>query len=219
MFPELQDYGLIFAFLAVFGFIVSDIYKTGQYYGIPNFYKSSVEKILHYISTAILVLSFILVFMWLSILSPNKENAITKFVNELISIVGEIIEIGIMGGENNIIIVQIFGSASLLAFFYIFIYTIVFLSGAFIQKMNVIHLNVFLKSDPNKAKPFSSLIKESDDFFFFLKDDGTNLWKAIRKEDVSSFERIVGRSRFGIWGQDLIQSLRNQIESLYKKIR
>ena len=67
------------------------------------------------------------------------------------------------------------------------------------------------------TKSFSSLITESDDFFFFLKDDGTNLWKAIRKDDVLGFERIVGRSRLGIWGQDLIQSLRNQIESVYKK--
>ena len=217
MFPELQDYGLIFAFLAVFGFIVSDIFRTGQYYGIPNFYKSSVEKILHYISTAILVLSFILVVMWLSILAPNQENAITKFVNEVISIVGKIIETIILNGETYTEFVQIFTSASLLAFFYILIYTVVFLSGYFIQTTSVVHLNVFLKSDPSEVKSFSSLITESDDFFFFLKDDGTNLWKAIRKDDVSSFERIVGRSRLGIFGQNLRKLLHNQIDSIHKK--
>ena len=217
MFPELQDYGLIFAFLAVFGFIVSDIFRTGQYYGIPNFYKSSVEKILHYISTAILVLSFILVFMWLSILSPNKENAITKFVNELISIVGEIIEIGILGGENYIVIVQIFRSASLLAFFYIFLYAVVFYFGSFFQMASIIKFNVFLKSNPSEAKPFSSLIAESDDFFFFLKNNGTNLWEAIRKDDVERFERIEGRSRLGIWGQDLYN--RYLIKKTRKKSR
>jgi len=43
MFPELQDYGLIFLLLAVFGFIVLDIFKTGQQWGIPNFYKSNIE--------------------------------------------------------------------------------------------------------------------------------------------------------------------------------
>lgn len=217
MFLELQDYSLIFVFLAVFGFIVSDIYRTGQYYGIPNFYKSSIEKILHYISTAILVLSFILVVMWLSILAPNQENAITKFVNEIISIVGKIIETVILNGETYTEFVQIFTSASLLAFFYILIYTVVFLSGYFIQTTNVIHLNVFLKSNPSEVKSFSSLITESDDFFFFLKDDGTNLWKAIRKDDVSSFERIVGRSRLGILGQDLRKSLHNQIDNIHKK--
>ena len=217
MFPELQDYGLIFVSLAVFGFIILDIFRTGQYYGIPNYYKSSVEKILHYISTAVFVLSIILVLMWLIILDPNKENAITKFVNELISIIGGIIEISVLNGENYTAIVQIFKSSSLLAFFYIVIYTIVFYLGSFFRIININKLNVFLKSNPNEAKPFSSLITESDDFFFFLKDGGTNLWEAIRKDDVARFERIEGRSWLEIRGQDLIQSLRNQIENLYKK--
>jgi len=54
MFPELQDYGIIFLCVALFGFIILDIYKTGRDLGIPNFYKSYIEQIFHYISVAIL---------------------------------------------------------------------------------------------------------------------------------------------------------------------
>jgi len=217
MFPELQDYSLIFVSLAVFGFIVLDIFKTGQYYGIPNFYKSSVEKIFHYISTAILVLSFTLVLMGLFISAPDQENAITIFIKEFFSIVDKIHELGILTDENYIVLVKIFTFAFLLAFMYIILYGVVFYLGVYFQIISAIKLNVFVKGNPSEAKTFSSLITESDDFFFFKKNEGINLWEAIRKDDVARFETIKGRSRLENWMLNLIKWLLNQIKRLDKK--
>lgn len=217
MFPELQDYGLIFVSLAVFGFIVLDIFKTGQYYGIPNFYKSNVEKFFHYISTAILVLSFALILMELFISAPNQENAITKFIQELFSFIDKMREFGIISDENYTALIKIFAFTSLLAIMYILLYIVVFYFGVYFQIISEFKLNVFLKDSPREAKAFSNLITESDDFFYFKKNDGINLWEAIRKDDVVRFERIKGRSRLEKWILNLIKWLQNNITSLRQK--
>ena len=217
IFPELQDYGLIFVLLAVFGFIVLDIFKTGQYYGIPNFYKSSVEKIFHYISTAILVLSFTLAFMALFIAAPNQENAITKAIYDFFSIIDKIHELGILSNENYTVVVQILTFAFLLAAVYIILYFVVFYIGFYFQIISAIKLNVFLKGKPSEAKQFSCLITESDDFFFLKKNEGMNLWEAIRKDDVVRFETIKGRSLLNIWMLELIKWSHDQIKHPIQK--
>lgn len=212
MFPELQDYSLIFVSLAVFGFIVLDIFRTGQYYGIPNFYKSSVEKIFHYISIAILVLSFILAFMALFIAAPNQENAITKSVIDFFSIVDKFHELGILSNGNYIVVVQIITFAFLLASIYIILYIFIFYLGLYFQIISAIKLNVFLKDNPSDAKLYSCLVTESDDFLFFKKNEGMNLWEAIRKDDIVRFETIKGRPRLDIWVQKLIKWSHEQIK-------
>ena len=47
--------------LAAFGFIVSDAFKMGRYWGIP-IYRNDVETVFHYISNVItaIVLSFVM---------------------------------------------------------------------------------------------------------------------------------------------------------------
>lgn len=150
--------------------------------------------------------------MALFIAAPNQENAITKAVYDFFSIIDKIHELGILSNENYTVVVQIFTFAFLLASVYIILYIIVFYLGFYFQIMDTIKLNVFLKDNPSEAKPFSCLITESDDFFFFKKNEGMNLWEAIRKDDVVRFETIKGCSRLNIWMVNLIKWSHDQIK-------
>jgi hypothetical protein len=214
MFPDLQDYGLIFVSLAVFGFIILDIFKTGQYWGIPNFYKSNIEKFFHYVSTAILFLSFSLVFIGLALSSPNQENTITKFIKGFFTVFDKIHESGIVSDGSYTIVLKIFAISSFFAFIYIIIYFIVFFSGIYLQLGKAIQLNVFLR-DKSEPVKFAGFVSESDDFFFFLKMNGINLWEAIRKEDIARIETIKTRSQLENWIFDFI----NQVFNFKNKIR
>lgn len=126
MLSELQDYGLIFILLAVFGFIILDIFKTGQYWGIPDFYKSNIEKFFHYISTAILFLSFSLVFLVLTISSPNQENAITKFAKSFLTIFDKFHELGILTNDSYALVVRVVVFSSFFLPFFISFYILLY---------------------------------------------------------------------------------------------
>ena len=216
MFPELQDYGLIFVSLAVFGFIISDIFKTGQYWGcgIPSFYKSNIEKFFHYVSTAILFLSLFLVFIGLA----PQENAITKFIDVFFTAFYKIHESGILSDGSYIIIEKIFVISSFFAFIYIFLYAVLFLSGFYLRlgshEIQLNQLNVFLRNQCEPIK-FAAFVAESNDFFFFLKKEGINLWEAVRKEDIKRIETIKASSQL----ENCAVYLINRIFSFKNKIR
>lgn len=203
MFPDLQDYGLIFISLAVFGFIVLDIYKTGQYLGIPDFYKSNIEKFFHYISIAILVLSFSLFFIAFVITAPNQGNIITESVIEFFYIYEKIYESGVIREESYITSLNIYLLATYFAVIYIVAYVFIFSFGLFIHYFRTIQLNVFLvgKREPIK---FAGLLSESDDFFYFLKTGRINLWEAIRKDDISRIETVHALSQYENWNDNFI---------------
>jgi hypothetical protein len=211
MFPELQDYGLIFVSLAVFGFIILDIFKTGQYRGIPNFYRTNVEKFFHYVSTAILALSFILGFIGLCLTAPNQENAIAEFVKGFFNIFDKIHEFGIISDEGYSIAIKIFVLALLFSIIYISLYVIIFYMGMYYRVIRTIQINVFLR---NRSEPieFASLVTESDDFLFFLKKEGFNLWEAIRKDDITRIDVIKVDSTLASW----IMNVVNWVISLKK---
>lgn len=211
MFPELQDYGLIFVSLAVFGFIILDIFKTGQYRGIPNFYRTTVEKFFHYVSTAILALSVILVLIGISLTAPNRENTIAEFIKGFFDIFDKFHEFGIVSDEGYSVAINIFALASLFAFIYIILYAIIFYMGIYYRIINTIQLSVFLR---NRSEPikFAGLITESDDFFFFLKKEGFNLWEAIRKDDITRIDTIKVHSALDRWIMDKV----NWVISLIK---
>lgn len=203
MFPDLQDYGLIFISLAVFGFIILDIYNTGKYWSIPDFYKSNIEKFFHYISIAILVLSFSLVIIGWVITASNQGNIITESVKEFFYTFKKMYEIGIISEESYIASLKIYIFASYVAVVYIIAYIFIFLFGLFIHYLRTIQLNVFLvgKSEPIK---FAGLLSESDDFFYFLKMGGINLWEAIRKDDISRIETVHAPSQYENWNDNFI---------------
>lgn len=220
MFPELQNYGLIFLLLAVFGFIILDIFKTGQQWGIPNFYKSNIEIFFHYVSTAILVLSFIFVFIGLAISSPNPDNAITNFLKDIFNIFDKIHEFGLISDGSIMIIGQILVFSTFFSFLYIILYGVVFYLGVFFRISSAIQLNVFLKDNQrSNPKNFSGLITENDDFFFFLKNEGINLWEAVRKDDIAGIETIKGRPRLDNWIFGLIIGIQKIVNKLRIRLK
>lgn len=219
MFPELQDYGLIFLLLAVFGFIVLDIFKTGQQWGIPNFYKSNIEIFFHYISTAILVLSFIFVFIGLALGSPNPDNVITKFIKDIFNLFDKMHELGFISDGSIMIIGKILVYSTIFAFFYIMLYVVVFYLGIYFRISSAIQLNVFFKDNQSNPKKFSGFITETDDFFFFLKNEGINLWEAVRKDDIAGIETIKERPRLDNWIFGLITWILKIVNKLLLKLK
>lgn len=181
MFSELQDFGLIIIFLSAFGFIVVDAFRIGRYWGIPDLYRSNIERIFHYLSIAILaIIGVIFVFTFLIAKYPSD------FIVRNVSIF--FLKLGLTD-ENYITLFS-------LSFMYLFFYSIAFLLGMGFSYLRAIWIDVsFLEKGEVKTKTFAGLITESNDFYFFEKEDNM-LWEAIRKNDIIRMERIRKSSRF-----------------------
>lgn len=182
MFSEFQDYGLILVFLAAFGFIISDAFKIGRYWGIPDLYRSNIEKIFHYISNAII--SFVVFFfIFLLVLIKYSKDPSIIFITSYFQKLGITEESYIMLFFLSIFIMFVYGSA-----FYL---------GLFFRYMKAIWVNVFISGEERMPRKFSSLITESKDFFFFEKENSL-LWEAIRKDQIIRMETIMSPSKFQI---------------------
>ncbi len=180
MFSEFQDYGLILVFLAAFGFIVSDAFKVGRYWGIPDLYRSNIEKIFHYISNAII--SFVVIFIiFLLVLIKNSKNPSMVFITSYFQKLG-------LTEESYIMLFY-------LSIFIMSVYAFAFYLGLFFRYMKAIWVNVFICGEERKPRKFSSLITESKDFFFFEKENSL-LWEAIRKDQIIRMETILAPSQF-----------------------
>jgi hypothetical protein len=213
MFPELQDYGIIFLCVALFGFIILDIYKTGRDLGIPNFYKSHIEQFFHYISVAILVFSYSLVAIsFILLTAPNQENVFTNIVKIFFTFFERSHELGIISTESYEAILKFFIYSAFFSIYYLIFYSIVLILGLFSRYNSRLRTNVYLKGK-NEPIKFVGLITETDDFFFFEKEEGfqLNLWKAIRKDDIACVETITAPTRFNIMGEKLINWIRKKL--------
>jgi len=216
MFPELQDYGIIFLCVALFGFIILDIYRTGRDLGIPNFYKSYIEQIFHCISVAILAFSFSLVAIFLLLKAPNQENVFTNIVKAFFTAFERSQELGIISTESYEIILKFFIYSVYFSIVYIPFYAIVLGLGLVSRYNSKLRTNVYLKGK-NEPIRFVSLITVTDDFFFFEKEGRQlNLWEAIRKEDIIRIETITAPTRFSIMYKELIDWIRKKLSSKQK---
>lgn len=212
MFPELQDYGIILLCAALFGFIILEIYNTGRDLGIPNFYKSHVEQIFHYISVAILVFSYSLVAIYVLLTFSNQENVFTNIVKVFFTSLERSHELGIISTESYGTILKFLIYSTMFAFYYTIFYVIVLILGIFSRYNSMLRTYVYLKGK-NEPSKFVRLITETDDFFFFEKEEvfRLNLWEAIRKEDIVRIETITGHTRFNIMYEKLINWIRKKI--------
>lgn len=208
MIPDLQDYGIIFLSIAIFGFIVLDIYKTGQGLGIPFYFRTHLEKIFHYISVAVLLFSFSLVFMSLILTAPNQENIFTNIVKAFFATFQRSHELGIISDESYIVILKVFAFSAFFAFNYIILYFILLALGIFSRFNSMLRTNVYLKGK-NEPIRFVNLITETNDFFFFEKEEGINLWEAIRRENIERIETIKSSTKFEIILTNLKKSISN----------
>jgi hypothetical protein len=193
MFPELTDFGLIFISLAIFGYIISDTFKSVRNFGIPDTYKNDIEKFFHYISIGIIALSYLISFTFLVLASPNPENFITKSLYEFINVFEKLHNAGILSDYYHtlipkVYILLVFPSLALLT-----IWTAIIFLSFFIKFSQAYVIRVFLKGNEQPIEALE-LISESDQFFYIAKQK--RLWAAIRKEDVKSIEAVYMPSLF-----------------------
>lgn len=209
MIPDLQDYGIIFLSIAIFGFIVLDIYKTGQGLGIPFYFKSNLEKIFHYISVTVLLFSFSLVIInMLLITAPNQDNFFINFIKSFFDVFQRSHEFGFISDESYIIILKFFAFSNFFAVNYIILYFILLVLGIFSRYNSMLRTNVYLKEKTVPLR-FVKLITETEDFFFFEKEEKINLWEAIRRENIDRIETITSSTKFEIIFTNLIKSIQN----------
>ena len=188
IFSELSDFGLIFIAIAIFGYIISDTFKSFKHYGIPDNYKSDIERFFHHISNGLIALSFLIVFTLLIISAPNKDNSLTKFLSEFINIFDKFHDNGIISDYYYTTVLRIFVFSFLPAFAFMMIYAITAFFGFIFKLSQEVGLRVFLKGKEKEPIEAIDLISESDQFFYIAKKGG--LWAAIRKDEVEKIETI-----------------------------
>lgn len=180
LFDILEDYGLILLALAAFGFMVSDAFKMGRYWGIP-IYRNDIEKVFHYISNAITAIIVIFVMFLYFLINYPKNLLIENF--------GTYIQkVGIT--EN--ILIGLFYFTFIYIIFYIFAIGVGFWLSTIFHYIKALWINVYL-IDNKEPKKFAGFITESKDFFFFQKNE--LLWEAIRKDQIVRIETIQAKGR------------------------
>ncbi len=197
MFSEIQDFGLILISLAAFGFIVTDAFKTGLHWRVPDMYRNNSEKIFHYVSNA-----FLTVFALLSVLGIvffifnyyfPQDPFVTIFNNSFKKL-----------GFTN----EIYPVAIVLSWFYTIFYMIAVILGISSRYLNDIWINVFISNEENPIV-FKGFISETEDFFFFEKEEGI-LVEAIRKDKIERIESIFTTSSFRRDWNSLLNRLRKR---------
>jgi len=195
---DFLNFGFLFIVLALFGFVVKDIVNLSQYWNFPDDYKSDTERFFNYISTALLIIAFATILLSPFIISKDP-NIVNNFLNATSTSVNTLHDSQYISDETYAGIIQNTSLAILgvviFSYLYIFIYLIAFFFGVLLRYTKAYGVNVFLKSDPNSPVPFRELIRESEQFFFFEKMGGLNMWVAIRKEDVVRMDMITSPSR------------------------
>jgi hypothetical protein len=197
MFSEIQDFGLILISLAALGFIVTDAFKTGLYWRVPDMYRNNPDKIFHYVSNAFLTIFALLSVLGLVFFNLNIYFSQDPFINIFNNFFKD------LGFTNKTYIV-----ASILSCFYILFYIFVFMLGVSSRYLNDIWINVFI-SNEEKPRVFKGFISETDDFFFFEKEEGI-LVEAIRKDKIERIESIYTTSSFRKEWNGLLNRLRKR---------
>ena len=208
MFPEVQDYGIIFILLAVFGFIILDTYKTGRDFGIPDIYKSTIDHFFHYISVAFIVSSLLVVLIALLLTAPDQENVFTNVVKAFFTGLERAHELEIINTENYETILNVFIYYSFFAPIYIIFYFFALILGLLSRYTSNFWINVHFKENTEPIK-FVGIITETEDFFFFEKEE-FNKWEAVRKDDIVRIERITAPARVEILMDKILKKLRSR---------
>jgi hypothetical protein len=214
MIFDFLSYGFLFIILAIFGFVIKDIVNLSQYWNFPDDYKSDTERFFNYISTAILIIAFATVLLTPSFTSKEPGVAY-NFLNVTANTITNLHQMNYISNETYSGIIEDF-SLSLVgiiifSWVYIFIYVIAFSYGLILRYSKAYGVSVVLKSNPETPEIFRELIRESDEFFFFEKDSGINLWTAIKKEDIIRMEMVDLPTR----SNKILMKIGNKIFSKY----
>ncbi len=187
MFPELTDFGLIFIMIAIFGYIISDTFKSVRNFGLPDTYKSDIERFFHYISIGIIALSCLIFFTFTALASPDPKNFITKSLYDFINVFDKFHTMGIISDYYytlipKVYILLVFPSLALLI-----MWTIIIVLSLFFKSSQAYGVRVFLKGNEQPIEALD-LISESDQFFYVSKKG--RLWEAIRKDNIERIEAV-----------------------------
>jgi hypothetical protein len=188
MLENLINASIIFIFLVVLGFLVSDIFRMGRYFGIPSISKTDTERVLDYASTAIffLMLFFIILVM---ILDPQRQNFISNSITPFFTVILNFLDQNFI--SQNIVLSYI-GLLFWFSVIFLFVYIVVFSTGFLIRFIDENYIEVTF-SDDSKTK-FRSILSETDEFIFFEGLTTWFRWEAIRKEKIQSMKSVRGKS-------------------------
>lgn len=210
MFPELTGLGLTFVVIAIFGYIISDTFKSVRNLGIPDTYRGDLENFFHYFSKGIIALSFLIFVTFSALASPNPENLITKSLYEFINVFEKFHEMGIVSDYYYTLIPKIYILAVFPSIALLIIWMITFFSSLFLKFSQGFGVKVFLKG---KEQPLEALdlISETDQFFYISKQG--NLWAAIRKDNIERIEAVHTPSLFDTMLQKSILKIIERIKT------
>ena len=208
IFSGLANTGIIYSViligLAVFGFIISDIFKTGQYLGIPDPYKTDFETIFHFISVALLAIAITMVIF---------AYPIAAFLQKSFEM---FLKLGFMDQTTIDFLTKVYGYSLYFSIGYILVYFFIFFLGAIYKFINPIWIEVELMDHTKKS--YHSFICDSNDFYFFETKEKFNLWEGIKKSEILRITAIQETPRIMkfFWNRldDLIRySKKNKTES------
>jgi hypothetical protein len=184
----LPEIGLIFFVLALFGFIIHDAFNSGFSPKPHNMYRSYILTIFHFVSSALLLLSFSLVTFVLIIVSPNQNNVITHFFIGIFQTIQNfenqhLLATGFTNSIQTDLALSFFP-----AFFYFIIISFVMMLGDLMRFLNNIWVKVWFSD--GGSKDFPKIISDDVDFFYFRDPETITFWTAIRKSDIKKIELV-----------------------------
>ena len=188
-------YSVILIGLAVFGFIIYDIFKMGQYSGIPNPYKSDIETFFHFVSLGLIGIAIFILILTLP-LAAFSQKSLEMFL-----------QIGIFDQDSLNSLVKILVVGAFLSFGYIILYIAIFYIGVLARFGNAIWVEVEFAD--HTIKQFNSFICDSENFYYFEDKEKFRLWEGRKKTEIIRISALQEEPRFDQWLRFLIITIWN----------
>jgi len=210
MIEFLGQLGILFIILAFFGFVIKDAFQSGLSFKPPNFFKTYLQSLFHYVSIGLFFLSFILIIFILILASPNQDNFFTQSLNIIVELLQNFENNEILSKGFTKQLFDYFALSFVPALIYFFFISAVIIAGRISRLISDNWIKISFSD--NTDDTFPKLIWEDDTFIYVSDKKIENNWIALRKNLVHKIESVKHQSQF----QDKFQFFLSTLKRMWK---
>lgn len=213
----LVDYSFLLLSLAIFGYVIKDIFNYYRKYSTPYDIMKPSEKFFSYISSALTVIAFgwIIFGFLLLLLSYFSPEFVGYFTDSVFGPFDESFSnmknLNLISSEEYVTIMSSIFSGifylTMFSFIYIFFFGLIAVSGiisSFFEKKAIC-----VYYEDGEKENFRRIIHESPDFFYVEKVNNFKKWLAIPKLKISKIENVFINSDYQSKYTILVKEYRN----------